>query len=124
VSRNGTSANVALQNTLRVSEKDKQKLFEADLKSVAATPSGQRVLGWLIYSVCKLEQRSFDTHGSLSAFQEGRRSVGASMLEQLRAFDKGLDLAIYTRRHEERVNDELAAISAELNTRKREDTDA
>lgn len=111
--RQGPTANEARQRELRRAEKGKERLLEDDLRAVALTPAGQRVFAWLIYSVCKVQEDPWTNQGSLKDRQLGRVSIGIDVLQKLRSIDRGFDLEIYKRRHEERTEDDLQQLAAD-----------
>lgn len=117
------SVNVPLQNVLRRAERTKQRLLDDDIRAVARTQPGQRMLAWIIYSLCAVEEVGFDTHGSTMNLLAGRRSIGRDLLNKIRQLQVDLDLEIYRRRHEELTEATDTALAAKAQG-EREDNDA
>lgn len=55
----------------------------AELKDVLGTPSGRWVM-WRVLARCGIYTRSLSETDSLTAFHEGRRSVGLELLIEIR----------------------------------------
>jgi hypothetical protein len=56
-------------------EKHRRRVEIADLKAILATPHGRRFF-WRVLGQAGVLRTSFDHSGAVTAFNEGRRSIG------------------------------------------------
>lgn len=53
-----------------------------DMQMILKLPEGRRFL-WLLLGECRIYRTSFDHSGSVTAFNEGKRSVGLAILDRI-----------------------------------------
>lgn len=84
----GEQARLALSEE----ERRKKRLLElSDLTVVMRSPEGRRVV-WQAMAFAGIYRSSFDNSGSVTAWNEGRRSVGLYLLQQLTGSKELFDL--------------------------------
>lgn len=69
------------------------KTFAEDFKWLMSSPRGRRIVWWLL-SKANIYGSSFHTSGSITAFNEGRRSLGLEVLGSvhLHAADRYMEM--------------------------------
>lgn len=75
--------NPALQGRIRKLDKERQDVQREHLRSVMSTPAGRATFYWLIFDVCGVMSGSYAGSSSQTDFNEGGRSVGVKLVEQL-----------------------------------------
>lgn len=85
-----------------------QKLERAELEDLLKSSSGRSVL-WRILATCGIYSRSLSETDSLTAFQEGRRSIGLELLLLIRDNDP----EAYIKMQSENLAKQLAAQEAQ-----------
>lgn len=70
-------------NDARRREKLRDVQLLSDLKAVMDTPQGRRTMYWVIFGLAAAESASFNSSGSLTYFNEGRRDVGLTLMNHL-----------------------------------------
>lgn len=85
------------------------ELLHADIAAVANTKEGARLLRWVVFDVCGLEQPSWAPDALTMSLNEGKRVVGREIVNELRRIDaevgEGLFRKVYDTRFERAVVD-------------------
>lgn len=74
--RTGHLANVASQERLKQRERQRERQAQEDLAAVMALPAGRRFVWLVIDGIAGVSSRSFDPNAHVTAYNDGRRSVG------------------------------------------------
>lgn len=101
----------AAQAVYRDREKRRVHQRESDLKAVMSTAEGRRFVWYLLDDICQLHGGSY-TGNSQTFFNEGRRSVGIQVMQELQRIvpERYLDMVgEQVRRVKERAQDDEAA---------------
>lgn len=80
-------------------QEDEKRQHEADIREMLRIPAGRRFLWWLISSKCNTFGGIF-TGNSATFFNEGRRSIGYEVMEEI----QNIDPDAYGRMVVERMN--------------------
>jgi len=70
----------------------------ADLDAIMRTTSGRRFMYRMVFLVGKLQARSYDSSGQAMAFNEGRRAMALSLLNETQAICPELWMAMLKER--------------------------
>ncbi len=98
-----------MSSSRKKAERLARELRDAQLRTVLSTPAGKAFVWRLLTNVTGVFGPSFSSDPALTAFNEGKRSVGLALMKEAQRVAPGS----YLEMTEERINADLLALEPE-----------